>query len=122
MVEIDRELRDILGPRPPEAEELSKAQKNRTLRLPGQYETKRAVLGALVDILTYDLPGDYFETYARKVRSLELPDIERAAKATVHPDRMIWVVVGDLAEIEEGVRDLGFGAVRRLSAAGKLLD
>ncbi len=122
MIEIDRELRDILGSRPPEAEELSKAQKNRTLRLPGQYETKRAVLGALVDILTYDLPGDYFETYARNLRSLELPDIERAAKAIVHPDHMVWVVVGDLAEIEQGVRELRFGEVRRLSAGGELLD
>ena len=122
MIEIDRELRDILGPRPPEAEELSKAQRNRTLRLPGQYETKRAVLGALTSILTYDLPGDYFETYADKVRALELPDIRRAAKAIVHPDRVVWVVIGDLAEIEEGVRALEFGAVRRLSPEGKVLD
>ena len=122
MIEIDRELRDILGSRPPEAEELSKAQKNRTLRLPGQYETKRAVLRALVEILTYDLPGDYFETYARKVRSLQLPDIERAAKAIVHPDQMVWVVVGDLEKIEKGVRDLEFGKVRRLSPEGRLLD
>ena len=122
MVEIDRELRDILGARPPEAEELSKAQRYQTLRLPGQYETKRALLGALASILTYDLPGDYFETYADKVRALSLSDIERAAKATVHPDRMTWVVVGDLAAIEAGVRELEFGAVRRLSPEGEALE
>ena len=122
MVEIDRELRDILGSRPADAEELSKAQKNRTLRLPGQYETKGAVLGALREIETFSLPGDYFETYAGKVRALGLPDIGRAASAIVHPDRMTWVVVGDLAEIEEGVRALDFGKVRRLSPEGEVLD
>ncbi len=122
MIEIDRELRDILDSRPPEAEELSKAQRNRTLRLPGQYETKRSVLRAVRDIKTYGLPDDYFETYAGKVRSLELSDIQRAAKAIVHPDRMVWVVVGDLSKIEAGVRELGFGEVRRLSPEGEILD
>ena len=122
MIEIDRELRDILDSRPPEEDELSKAQRNRTLRLPGQYETKRSVLRALRDIETYDLPSDYFETYAGKVRSLRLPDIGRAAEATVHPNRMVWVVVGDLSKIESGVRELGFGDVRRLSPEGEVLD
>ena len=122
MIEIDRELRDILDSRPPEEEELSKAQRNRTLRLPGQYETKRSVLRALRDVETYDLPDDYFETYAGKVRSLRLPDIGRAAKAIVHPGHMVWVVVGDLSKIEAGVRQLGFGEVRRLSPEGEVLD
>ncbi len=122
MIEIDRELRDILGPRPPEEEELSKAQKNRTLRLPGQYETKRSVLGALSEIRTYGLPDDYFETYAGKVRALELPDIERAAKAIVHPDNLVWVVVGDLSAIEAGIRELGFGEIHRLSPDGEVQD
>ncbi len=121
MIEIDRELRDILGSRPPQPEELSKAQRNRTLRLPGQYETKRAVLGAILDIRTYGLRDDYFETYASAVRALGLPDIERAAKAIVQPDRMVWVVIGDLSKIEDGVRELGFGEVRRLSPEGEPL-
>ena len=122
MVEIDRELRGILGDRPPQEDELLKAQQNRTLRLPGQYETKGAVLGALRDILTYELPEDYFATYAGKVRALGLADINRAAQAIVDPDRMVWVVVGDLAEIEAGVRELGFGQVRRLSPEGEILE
>ncbi len=122
MIELDRELRGILGPRPPEADELAKAQQNRTLRLPGQYETKRAVLGALVKILVHDLPEDYFETYAGRVRSLALAEIRGAAARIVHPDRMVWIVVGDLSEIEAGVRELGFGEVRRLSPEGEILE
>ena len=122
MVEMDRELRDILGARPPEAEELSKAQQNRTLRLPGQYETKRAVLGALVKILKHKLPEDYFETYADHMRAVSLDDVKAAARQIVQPDSVIWVVVGDLSEIEAGVRELGFADVRRLSPEGNVLD
>ena len=122
MVELDRELRDILGSRPPRAEELSKAQQNRTLRLPGQYETKRAVLGALVQILKHELPEDHFETYAGRMRALRLEDVEAAARRVVRPDSVVWVVVGDLAEIEAGVRELGFADVRRLSPEGQVLD
>ena len=122
MVEMDRELRDILGPRPPEPDELAKAQQNRTLRLPGQYETKRAVLGALVKQLVYSLPDDYIETYASRIRSVTLDDIGEAAQKIVHPDRMVWIVVGDLEKIESGVRELDFGEVRRLSPEGHLLD
>ena len=122
MVEMDRELRDILGPRPPEAEELEKAQRNRTLRLPGQYETKRAVLGALVKILKHGLPEDYFETYADRMRAVSLDDVEAAAEQIVRPDSVVWVVVGDLAEIEAGVRELGFADIRRLSPEGTILD
>ncbi len=122
MIEMDRELRDILGPRPPEAEELEKAQRNRTLRLPGQYETKRAVLGALVKILKHGLPEDYFETYADRMRAVSLDDVESAAEQIVRPDSVVWVVVGDLAEIEAGVRELGFADIRRLSPEGTILD
>ena len=122
MIEIDRELRDILSGRPPEAEELSKAQRSQTLRLPGQYETKRAVLSALRRIEVYGLDDDHFETYPGKVRALALGDIERAASAIVHPDRMVWIVIGDLSKIETGVRELEFGEVRRLSPEGEVLD
>ena len=46
---------------------------------------------------------------------LDLAEIERAAASIVKPDSMVWVVVGDLAKIEAGVRELGFGMLQRLS-------
>ena len=39
MVELDKELRGILGNQPVTEEELSTAQKNQTLQLPGRWET-----------------------------------------------------------------------------------
>jgi hypothetical protein len=40
----------------------------------------------------------------------------------MHPDRLIWLIVGDLAEIEQQIRDLELGDVQVLDADGKPLS
>jgi zinc protease len=37
----------------------------------------------------------------------------------VHPDSLIWVIVGDRAKIEAGIRELGLGEIHILDADGK---
>jgi zinc protease len=122
MVELDKELRGILGGNPPAPEELDKAQKNLTLQLPGRFETKRALEGALQDIVVFGLPEDYFETYADKVNALALEKVAAAAKQIVRPDQMVWIVVGDQAKIQKGIDELGFGEIHRMSTDGEILD
>ena len=48
-------------------------------------------------------------------------DRRAAARETIHPDRLVWVVVGDRAKIEQGVRNLGLGEIRLIDADGKPL-
>ena len=122
MLEIDKELRGILGDRPPTPEELDKAQKNLTLALPGRFETKRALESALQEIVVFGLPEDYYETYAGKVNAVDLQQITAAAQKIVHPDQMIWIVVGDQAKIQKGIDELGFGEIHRMSPDGDILD
>jgi zinc protease len=121
MVELDKELRGILGPRPVDADELSKAQANLTLTLPGNWETMGAVQGSLEQMVMYGLDDNYFETYAQRVRNLTIPDATSAAQETVRPDHLVWVVVGDRSKIEAGIRELGWGDIRFLDADGKPL-
>ncbi len=121
MIEVDRELRGILGPRPVTADELAKAQANLTLTLPGNWETMDAVKGSLEQMVTFGLPDDYFETYAQRVRALTIPDAAAAAQETIRPDHLVWVVVGDRSKIEAGIRELNWGEIRFLDADGKPL-
>jgi zinc protease len=121
MVEVDRELRGILGPRPVTADELAKAQANLTLTLPGNWETMDAVQGSLEQLVTFGLDDHYFETYAQRIRALTIPDAAAAAQETIRPDHLVWVVVGDRAKIEAGIRELNFGEIRFLDADGKPL-
>lgn len=121
LAEMNNEFRGMLGERPLTADELSKIQANETLRLPGSRETQNEVGQSILDLVEFGLPDDYYETYARKVRALKTADVEDAAKVVVHPDNLIWVIVGDRAKIEAGVKELNLGELRFLSPDGKPL-
>jgi zinc protease len=121
MIEVDRELRGILGPNPVTADELAKAQANLTLTLPGNWETMDAVQGSLEQLVTFGLDDHYFETYAQRIRALTIRDAAAAAQETIRPDHLVWVVVGDRSKIEAGIRELNFGEIRFLDADGKPL-
>lgn len=116
MVEMDKELREIIRQRPVSAEELSFSQDNQTLTLPGSRETLVSLVNSITEITRFGLPDDHFQTYSGKVRALKREDISAAAERVLRPDRTIWVVVGDLSKIEKGVRDLNFGEVQVLDA------
>ena len=118
LMELDKELRAILDRQPVDEKELNTAQKNLTLQLPGRWETDDAVAVSLGEIVSFALPDDYFTTYPAKVRSLSVPEVENAAKKVVHPDQLVWVVVGDRAKVEAGIRELGWGELQLLDADG----
>jgi zinc protease len=115
MAEIDKELRGILADHPATDAELARVKASQTLRLPGSRETMDRVMSSVEDLVQYDLPEDYYQTYAGKVRALTLADIQSSAREVVQPTHLIWVVVGDRAKIEAGIRELGLGEVRLLN-------
>ena len=118
MVELNNELHGILGEKPISAEELAQAQKNETLSLPRKWETDEAVASSLGQIVEFGLPDDYFATYPEKVRGLSLANVSQAAQKVLHPDQVIWVVVGDRSKIEPSLRDLVWGEIQFLDTDG----
>ncbi|MDX1632780.1 MAG: insulinase family protein, partial [Thermoanaerobaculia bacterium] len=124
MAEIQKELKGIRpeGGEPPTAEELEKIKDKKILTLPGRWETNRAVLTDIVEMERFELPADYWETFAGEVRALTLVNVSEQAEAVVKPDRLVWVVVGDRSEIEEGIRELDLGEIRYLDADGNPVE
>jgi len=118
--EIQKELRGILGEIKVTEDELGAAKNALVLTLPGQWETMAAVGGSLQQLVTYGLAEDYFDTYGAKVGALGVADIARAAKTAVHPESIVWVVVGDRQKIEAGLKELGFGEIKLLDTDGKV--
>ena len=106
--EVYKEFSEILGSRPVTEDELNKIKQNRVLRLPGSWETNSAVLSSIGNIIMFSLPENYYETYPEKVKGLSLDDMNNAAAKTLKPENLIWVVVGDKAKIEEGLKTLGY--------------
>ena len=119
LIEIDREFRGILGGKPITRDEVTKAQESQTLQLPGAWETMGAVGDSLGEIVRFGLPDDYFITYPGKVRALTVESTSRAVGTFVRPDQVVWVVVGDRAKVEPGLKELGWGEVRLLDADGQ---
>jgi len=118
---MNKEFHDVVGSRPLSQEELEKVQANETLSLPGSRETQNAVGGSILDLVQFGLPDDYYETYAGKVRALKTSDLADAAHLVVHPDQLTWVIVGDRAKIEAGVKELNLGELKYLGPDGKPL-
>jgi zinc protease len=79
------------------------------------------VVYAISDLLEYHFPDDYYQTFVKKVEALRTADVNDAAKSLIEPQHMIWVIVGDKAKIEAGIRDLNIGEIKFVDADGKPL-
>jgi zinc protease len=118
MVELKKELSEIAGSRPAKPEEMDIARERQTLSIPGSRETSAQVLNSIVNLVNYRLPDDWYNTYSAKVRALTERDITAAAEKLIRPDKLVWVVVGDRAKIEAGIRELNYGELRVVDADG----
>ena len=118
LVEVMKEFKGIVGATPVEGSELAMAQDGLTRTMPGEWETQRAVARSIGEMVRFGLPDDYFSTFPAKVRALKTGDLDANAKKTLTPDKMVWVVVGDRAKIEDGIKALNWGEVKHLDPDG----
>jgi len=121
MQELLKEYRRIVQDGPITAQELKEVQNNRTLGLPGNFETASQLGGQYAEIIQYGLPQDYFNTLTRKTLALTPEEANALARKLIQPDHLVWVVVGDLAKVEAGLRELNLGEVRKLDLDGNLI-
>lgn len=113
LTEFMKELNGILQPIP--AEELTRAKNYVALGYPGDFQSVRQIAGKLAELVVYDLPADYFNTYIERVLAVTDDDVSRAAKATLDSERMVVVVVGDKSKVEKDVEALGLGPIKNLT-------
>jgi zinc protease len=119
--ELVKEYRNMAGAKPITAAELKDAQDNATLGLPGAFETSSQLSNAYSTILQYQLPENYYNTFTEKALSLTPAEANALAARAIMPDRLVWVVVGDMSKIEQSVRDLKLGEVRKIDVDGRLV-
>lgn len=109
--EIVKEFTQYKGKKPATVDELAKVKANEVAKLPGAYETKGQLIGAVTDTLNKGKDMQYLEAYAQRVANIDLESVKQTADRVLRPDAMTWVIVGDLAKIEEKVRALNLGEV-----------
>jgi zinc protease len=120
MQEMIKEVSEYLGARPATEEEFLKVQNNGVLKLPGRWETLSAVESAASEIVKYQYPDNYYQNYSDNVKGLKLAKVQDAARKLIKPEDISWVVVGDRAQIEEKLRNLGFGELVIINSDGEV--
>lgn len=78
---------------------------------PLKFETAAAVAGTLADQVEQHLPDDYQATLYRQLAATGTVEATAAAVSAFPVDRLVTVLVGDAAQIEEPVKALGIGEV-----------
>ncbi|MET0292836.1 MAG: pitrilysin family protein [Steroidobacteraceae bacterium] len=121
IVEIRKELTDIVGTRKPTDKEILEAKNALTLTLPGNNETVSEVLGSYANVLLFGLPDSYWNDFVGKVTAMQPADFATAATKLIDQTATTWLVVGDLSKIEEKIRALNLGEVKVLDADGKVI-
>jgi len=107
--EIIREYNEYLSDRPAEETELEKIVKGRSLALIGEFETFGALMSGLASIVKFNRPDDFLESLPQKYQAIEVVDVNATAQEYLRPEEWTWVIIGDLSQIEQGIRDLNLG-------------
>jgi zinc protease len=110
---IEEALREIDGLRTdgPTDTELNNARDYLRGVLPLRLQTTAALAGRIAEIVVFDLAVDYFQDYRSAIAAVTSEDVHRVARDVINPEQMAVVIVGDAAEIEGPLRDLGLGPV-----------
>jgi zinc protease len=122
LAEILREITEIRGKNPPTEAELERVKNSNILSLPGRWETNPAVLGDLGKLVAYGLPDDYWDTYPQRLNELQLEQVAAAARDTIDPAQLTWIVVGDRARIEDELKELKLGEIRLIDVDGNAVS
>lgn len=112
MLEIFREVEEYTTTNPITQEELDRNREGSLRSLPGRLETAGAVRGYILDLVSYNRPLDYFDTSQEQLRSMQVEEISAVAADQILPENTIWLIVGDLSEIEQPLRDSGIAEIR----------
>ncbi len=108
VVEFMRELEDIRGARPVTPEELDLARVSIIRREPLTMETNGQIAGRIQDMIRFNLPEDYFDSYNQRVAAVTAEDVNRVAREYLQPGRFAIVVVGDRSVVEAPLRQLPY--------------
>ncbi len=110
---VEEILREVHGLRDEPAPEVEVAAARDYLAgtLPLELQTTDQLAARLADLVLYDLPDDYFDTYRERILAITPADVQRVARAHLRPERFALVVVGDAQAITPSLEALGVGPV-----------
>ena len=89
------------------ASEFDRTREGDIRELPGSFETASSVLAAIQRNDLYNRPDDYYVRLPARYNAQTADGLDRAARAAIDPDHILWVVVGDAARVKPQLEALG---------------
>ena len=107
IVAMQADMRDFLT-----TKGITQAERDRTIEgkireLPGSFETATDVLGGMQRNYYAKRADDYYDHLADRYRKMTAADLDQAARASIRPADLLWVVVGDAAKVEPQLKQVG---------------
>jgi len=112
-----KELRAIRDTVP--QDELERTKRYLQLQLPGQFETTGGIAGQLAQLVTYDVPLSFYNSYTQGIAAVTQADVQRVARQYIDPDRLAIVIVGDRKSVEPALRAAKVGEVVVVDITGR---
>lgn len=103
------EIDDIRTARPPTAEEVEVARAGLTRGYARSFETAEHLARAMAQLVLYDLPDDYFDTFTSQIESVTVEAARNAAVVHLHPDRLATAIVSDSSIVIPQLAAAGLG-------------
>jgi zinc protease len=89
--------------------ELADAKAYLTGSFPLTIETPDAIATQVLNVIFYGLPLEQLQNFRDRVNAVTVDDIQRVARAYLHPDRLSVVLVGNAAAFASQLNGVGFG-------------
>jgi zinc protease len=122
LVEIMKELTDIISGRPVTDAELAFAKQGIIQGFPSRFETTFGVAGQIAVLVDFDLPDDEFTHYQARVEAVTKADVDRVAREYITSANMSILIVGDRSVVEGPLKSLPFAqTIQRLDSEGNAL-
>lgn len=103
------ELHEVLDNRPVNAVELELAKSALTRGYARNFETTEQLARALAQLIAHNLPDQYYDQFPARVLEVDTATIARVARAHLHPERMLTLIVGDRPALESSLASIGLG-------------
>jgi zinc protease len=118
-VEFMKELRFIAGEKPISEKEFATAKLTKVRGYAQQFEAYGRITGQIAELWTAGLPMTTLQAETDEIGKLQIGPVNTiAAKYAAVPGTSI-LLVGDLAKVEAGIRELNLGEVVILDVEGK---
>jgi len=122
LLEFRKEVQQIREERMITAEELEVAKTNLIRGFAQRFETLGRLVDQVVDVVSFDLPLEDIQQYPQLMEHVSLEQAREAARKYLTPDNAVAVIVGDLKQIEQPIRDLHLGEVSIMNARGERIQ